>query len=112
MAMLVAFIHVVFFLPKHSLLSSSWEKTVVLFAIILPAAGAALGGIRSHREYSRIEKRSSNMVHVLTELKSLFEQVRTPENLEFLLRQTEELMLRETQDWLMMMRFIDLKPMP
>jgi hypothetical protein len=84
----------------------------MLFAIILPAAGAAIGGIRTHREYSRIWKRSSNMVFVLTDLKLVFNDVKTPENLEYLLRQTEELMLRETQDWLMMMRFIDLKPLP
>jgi hypothetical protein len=84
----------------------------MLFAIILPAVGAAIGGIRTHREYSRIWKRSSNMVFVLNDLKPLFNEVKTPENLQYLLRQTEELMLRETQDWLMMMRFIDLKPMP
>jgi hypothetical protein len=35
--------------------------------------------------------------------------VSTPEALESLLRNTEELMLRETQDWLMLMRFTDVR---
>jgi hypothetical protein len=108
-AMIAAFVHFGAFLPGRVLLSSTWGKAISLAAIVLPAAGAAIGGIRSHREYSRIEKRSSNMVQVLSDLLSAFRKSSNVEDLVTLLRQTEELMLRETQDWLMFMRFTDLK---
>jgi hypothetical protein len=79
------------------------HSTLCLAALVLPAVGASLGGIRSHREYSRMEKRSAGMVEQLTELKDDFAEVDTPEAFELLLAETEELMLREAQDWLLLM---------
>ena len=48
----------------------------------------------------------------LTDLDERFSQISTPEGLESLLRETDELMLRETQDWLMLMRFVKLEAVP
>jgi hypothetical protein len=110
LAMLVALVHYLFPLPGRGLISSGWEKVIVFLATILPAGGAAMSGIRTHLEYSRIGKRSGNMVLILKELKSHFTEVSTPAALESLLRQTEELMLRESQEWLMLLRFVELKP--
>lgn len=50
------------------------------------------------------------MEAALTDIDDRFSYVNTPEALESLLREAEELMLRETQDWLMLMRFAELKP--
>ena len=47
---------------------------------------------------------------VLKDLKERYSQIMRFEELESLLRETDELMLRETQDWLMLMRFVELKP--
>lgn len=74
-------------------------------ALVLPAVGAALGGIRTHREYSRLAKRSEDMVAVLQNLYDSFERVRTPKQLETVARETEELMLSEVQDWLSLTAF-------
>lgn len=107
--MVIAISHWLFF-TDHKLQLSKLSNLLTFLAIVLPATGAAIGGIRSHREYSRLEKRSKNMEVVLTDLDKQFSKVSTSEALEALLRRTEELMLRETQDWLMLMRFVELKP--
>lgn len=86
----------------------AWDASA-LAAISLPAFGAAIGGIRTHREFSRLAKRSHNMAAVLREMDSRFSGINKPEVLEALLREVEELMLRETQDWLMLMRLAKLE---
>ena len=78
-------------------------------ALVMPAVGAAIGGIRTHREYSRLEKRSYNMSAALQELDGRFSNIHEADELERILRDIEELMLRETQDWLMLMRFVKLE---
>ena len=108
-AMAAAAAHLIFYSAQEPQ-TTKLESLLIFSAIILPAVGAAIGGIRSHREYSRMEKRSKNMEVVLSELDERFLSIATPEALESLLRETEELMLRETQDWLMLMRFVELKP--
>lgn len=85
------------------------EKPLILLAISLPAVGAAIGGIRTHREYSRLAKRSRNMVVNLRKLDERFASGTDPQTLETLLRETERLMLLETQDWLMLMSFARLE---
>ena len=109
-AMSAAISHLIFFYPGKEFQSKTLEELLIFFAIVLPAVGAAIGGIRSHREYSRMEKRSSNMEIILRELDEQFSHANTPKLLESLLRETNELMLRETQDWLMLMKFVELKP--
>jgi len=109
-AMAAAISHLIFFYPGKESQSKTLEELLIFFAIVLPAVGAAIGGIRSHREYSRVGKRSSNMEIILKELDEQFSHANTPEALESLLRETNELMLRETQDWLMLMKFVELKP--
>jgi hypothetical protein len=43
-------------------------------------------------------------------MKQRFQEVQSTESLDSLLRETDELMLRETQGWLMLMRFVKLEP--
>jgi hypothetical protein len=73
---------------------------LTFFALVLPAVGAALGGVRAHREYSRLATRSEDMVASLESLSMSFERVRTRGQLEAVVRETEALMLLEVQDWL------------
>jgi len=82
----------------------------VFLALCLPAVAAALEGIRKHNEYSRLATLSENMEEALEELKQRYEEVRSNDSLDSLMRETDELMLRETQGWLMLMRFVKLEP--
>ena len=50
------------------------------------------------------------MEAALSDINDRLSHVKTPEALELLLREADELMLRETQDWLMLMRFVELNP--
>ncbi|HEX9700907.1 MAG TPA: hypothetical protein VGD06_15735, partial [Acidobacteriota bacterium] len=86
------------------------EGLLVFLAIVLPGAGAALGGYRAHREYSRLAKRSAGMALELRELAARLDEVRDPESLGNVLREAEQLMLIEVQDWLMLMRFVPVEP--
>jgi hypothetical protein len=80
------------------------EDGLTFLALVLPAAGAAMGGFRAHREYSRLSKRSRNMAHALQELDDRVAEIKEPEQLARILRQVEEVMVGEVQDWLMLMR--------
>ena len=110
MAMAAALTHLLLHVQGSLSEYAGIESVLTLAAIVLPAAGASMGGIRAHREYTRIENRSKNMEAVLMDLYESYSKVSTPEGLDTLLRETDELMLRETQDWLMLMRFVELKP--
>lgn len=78
-------------------------------AITLPAVGAAMEGFRSHREYPRLAKRSENMVSALKDLDGRLSKVSGPKDLADLLREAEESIVQETQDWHMLMRFTVVK---
>lgn len=105
LALLAAALHLIFYLLHHEWL----EAPLTFAAIVLPAVGAAIGGIRAHREYSRISKRSENLVQNMAQLKERIENVTEPDEFETFLREIEETMLVETQDWLMLMRFAKLE---
>jgi hypothetical protein len=81
----------------------SLEHPLTFAAIFLPAAGAAIGGIRTHREYSRLAIRSENMAESLRALDRRIATVATPKDLAAVLVQIEELTLLELQDWLTLM---------
>lgn len=108
-AMIVALADAVFHLYGNTLHNSEVSHVLIFLAVVLPSVGAAIGGIRTHREYSRLEKRHKNMEAVLSNLDERISQIGTPGDLEKFIKETDELMLRETQDWLMLMRFVELK---
>ena len=113
-AVVAGFVHWLFLVAERFHwweLSVPWfEVALVFVAIVAPAVGAAVGGIRTHREYSRLNKRSENMERLLEDLNDRFDRVWNRYDFERLLREVEILMLRETQDWLMLMRFVVLEP--
>lgn len=97
--------HLASLLIGHRPFLAALEKPVIFLAIVLPAVGAALGGVRTHREYSRLEKRSRSMEAALRELDRKLAAVSDCAGFEEVLREAERLMLQEAQDWMMLMRF-------
>jgi hypothetical protein len=108
-ALVVAFGHILLSSSTPAVHESLLDGSLAYLAVTLPAIGAAVGGIRSHREYSRLAKRSQNMVEALKDIELRFESLGERHELETLLRETEDLMLRDTQDWLMLMKFVKLE---
>jgi hypothetical protein len=82
---------------------------LAFIALLFPAIAASLVGIEAHREHLRLEKRSANMVPQLERLNRQMASATDPERFESLLPQVDEIMLRETQDWLMLMRYAEIK---
>ena len=82
---------------------------ITLIALLFPAVAASLAGIAAHREHLRLEKRSENMAPQLERLNRQMESAKDPGRFERILREMDDLMLRETQDWLMLMRYVEIK---
>lgn len=90
--------------------SNEWlHAALSFFALLFPAIAASLAGMEAHHEYLRLEKRSANMVPQLERLDRQMASATDPERFESLLQQVDEIMLRETQDWLMLMRYVEIK---
>jgi hypothetical protein len=76
-------------------------------ALLFPAIAA---GMEAHREHLRLQKRSRNMMEQLKRIWRRMAQAKTPEEFRRALEDLdEEAMLRETQDWLMLMRYVEIK---
>jgi hypothetical protein len=94
-----AVLHVVHFGPDL------FQNLLTFMAITLPAIGAALGAIRTHREYLRNAERSAEMVRHLKELKDQMQEAESLESFLPLVREAEETMLHENEDWRVVVRF-------
>jgi hypothetical protein len=110
LAVLAAGTHVVTLLLHHGDAPSTSERILTFLSIVLPGLGAAAGGFRTHREYSRIAKRSANMAVALRDLAERIEGASSPGELAPLLRDAERVMLLEVQDWLGLMQFAAVEP--
>ncbi len=109
-ALVAALLHAVSaLLTDHSHTGLTGEALTFL-AIALPAAGAAVGGISSQREYSRLEKRSQSMAFSLERIKKRFGQAESGTELERLLLEVDDIMSSETRDWLALMVFSEIRP--
>lgn len=108
-ALTAASTHILLYLLGYEARLPGLERVLTFLAISLPAAAAAMEGIRAHREYSRLARFSENMAVALKDLDQRLQGVVSPQAMESLLREAEELMLRETQGWLMLMRFVKLE---
>ncbi|MGB6721422.1 MAG: hypothetical protein WBE72_11550 [Terracidiphilus sp.] len=94
--------------PVH-MLHHGLHLSLAFIALLFPAIAASLAGMEAHREHLRLEKRSANMVPQLERLGRQMASATDPERFENLLQQVDEIMLRETQDWLMLMRYVEIK---
>jgi hypothetical protein len=87
--------------PAHG----TWmDIGLTLVAIVLPAVGAAMGGLRSHREYSRHTRTSRGMSAALTGLAERFAAAESSAELTALLYEADNLMMNENQGWHELMR--------
>jgi uncharacterized phage-like protein YoqJ len=78
--------------------------------IVFPAIAGAIAAIRTHREYLRNAKRSNEMVRHLEELKYEMVHAEDLKNFLPLVREAEETMLHENEDWRVIVRFHELEP--
>ena len=85
------------------------HQGLAFIALLFPTIAASLAGMEAHREHLRLEKRSANMGPQLERLNRQMASATDPERFESLLQQVDEIMLRETQDWLMLMRYVEIK---
>jgi hypothetical protein len=99
LTLVVAIVHTTGF--GESSLPASFHLPNILasMAIILPAAGASLAGIRVHREYLKNAERYSHMAEYLSSIRDQIEHASRFEELTGLLEKANEVMLRENQDW-------------
>ena len=78
---------------------------LAFMAIVFPAIAASITAIRTHRDYLRNSMRSTEMVRHLKELKGEMMLVQDYDSLLGLLKETEETMLHENEDWRVVVRF-------
>ena len=81
------------------------EPTLALAATILPAIAACIAAIRTQRDYLRNSMRSAEMLEHLEEIKSRISAAQDTISLCNLLKETEETMLHENEDWRVVVRF-------
>jgi hypothetical protein len=87
-----------------------WAHDGLAFiALLFPAIAASLAGMEAHREHLRLEKSSANMAVQLARLGKKMESATDPARFESLLQQAGDVMLQETQGWLMLMRYVEIK---
>jgi uncharacterized membrane protein len=76
-----------------------------LIASFLPAVAASVTAIRTHRDYMRNSRLSAGMVRYLEEMKVQIEKATDHEDFLGLVKEIEETMQRENQDWRVEIRF-------
>jgi len=72
--------------------------------------GGAIGAMRIHREFHRNSLRSAEMARHLKELKGEIDTAQDTGTLLQLVREMEEMMLHENEDWRVIFRFHRLEP--
>jgi hypothetical protein len=81
------------------------ESVLAFMAIVFPATAASITAIRTHRNYLRSSMRSAEMVYHLKELKSEMMLVDSFAGLHQSLKEVEQTMLHENEDWRVVVRF-------
>jgi hypothetical protein len=85
---------------------SHYVETVFAFlAVVFPAIAASITAVGTHRDYLRNSMRSSEMVRHLKELKDKMSRTQNRDEFFELVKETEETMLHENEDWRVMVRF-------
>ena len=104
-ALLMAGMHFYASLPGSEFIKNWIEYPVLFLVIVLPSIGAAIGGHRTHREYSRLAEMNNTMKLLLRVVDNNLNAVETWKDFEKIVHDIEEIMLRENQDWMNLMRF-------
>ncbi len=118
-ALFAAFIHIMdhlfnimHFAFKDETTYTTIKKILEGLAIILPAIGAMIVGIRTYNESVRIESISHNLANILDNLQKRFEMADDASEFEELMYKTDEIILRENQEWFTLMKFVKLEVLP
>lgn len=81
-------------------------KTAFAFmAVVFPALAASITAVRTHRDYLRNSMRSAEMVLHLKEYKDKMSRAQNRDEFLALVKETEEAMLHENEDWRVIVRF-------
>jgi hypothetical protein len=107
--LVAAILHVAAGHPGPSGEIDKLSNLLIALAIILPALGAALADIRIHREYSRNAERYAHMARQMESLSKQITRTRDMNELRPLLEEANEVMLREQQDWRVVVLFQELE---
>jgi hypothetical protein len=99
LTIVVIILHVVGAGPEY------FEDVFAFLAITLPAVAASIAAIRTHRDYLRNSMRSAEMVRHLKELKDRMARARDRDEFFEVIKETEETMLHENEDWRVTVRF-------
>jgi hypothetical protein len=82
---------------------------IAALTIIFPAAAGAIGAIRIKKEYLRNSERYAHMVRHLSVIGSQIKRAEDPPTLIKVLREANEITLREQQDWRVVFRFREIE---
>jgi hypothetical protein len=83
----------------------TFTKTFALMASVSPAVAASITAIRTHRDYMRNSRLSAGMVRYLKEMKVQIEKATDHEDFLGLVKEIEETMQHENQEWRVEIRF-------
>jgi len=83
----------------------NWSNIVVITSTSLAALGAALTGIRAHREYQSTARRFSQLEQYLQGLKERMVKAKNLTAVRRVAAEVEQVMLEENRDWFLVMRF-------
>jgi hypothetical protein len=95
LAILIAVIHVFFTIHFQIL-----DNFLILSVLLLPALGATITAIKTHRDYKKILSESTIILNDLENLHYKFSKTLTQNQLKLLIEKTEKVMRRETEEWL------------
>jgi hypothetical protein len=87
----------------------TWSNALIFLAIGLPALGGALAGLEAQRQYERGVERSQGMAHRLEEARDRLEAAESLEEVRAVVQETENILLDESNDWLVTVRFQGIK---
>ena len=79
-----------------------WDHLVL---VVFPAVTASINAIRSHRDYLRNSMHSAEMVRHLTGLRDKMIGARDNNGFLKAIKEAEEIMLHENEDWCVVVRF-------
>jgi hypothetical protein len=109
LTLLLAAIHAMGLEEAYNLGTLNLTRVLAALTIIFPAAAAAIGAIRIKREYLRNSERYAHMVRHLSVIGSQIKRADDLATLVRVLREANELTLREQQDWRVVFRFRELE---
>ena len=111
LALLVATAHAgLGFLPHDESPAGHFHPVLALIGLVAPALGAALAGIRTHREFERNARHGRTMADYLEDLMDRLELTSDPAALIRLLEELDHTLLEENTDWRTAISFRRLEP--